>query len=322
MDQARRLVSWITVEPVELLYVLMFTTSNVVRDNLFLDKVCLLDLDYSKEACYNLTHGIKTNKSISDDVQNHATDLEVIDGILVAIPAVLFSLFVGAWSDANGRKAVLIWPFVGNILSFIFYIINYYWFEDIPTLFLLLGSVAGLTGGYVVLNIGLYGYISDITSTENRTMRLSILNGVFSAGYVIGIYFFKSQNGQNFHLKAGIIYSKFLGTTLGGKLYKAFGNYYLNFGISIAFGILGLLYALFITKESIQKPPDENNPEETRRAFFDFKNVGESLQVAFKPRPGHGRLHVVLLIINFAIFMFCLNTFHYDYLLVINRYEI
>jgi len=42
----RYALSWITVEPVEFLYCLMFTTSNVVRDNLFILKVCQLDLGY------------------------------------------------------------------------------------------------------------------------------------------------------------------------------------------------------------------------------------------------------------------------------------
>ena len=284
-----RIVSWITVEPVELFYVLMFTTSNVVRDNLILDKICLLDLKYPSDACYNLTHGGAIDNEIKVAVQNKAADLEVIDGILVALPAVLFSLFVGAWSDANGRKLVLILPFIGNILSFVIYIANYYWFDHLPAAQLLWGSVAGLTGGYVCLNIGLYGYVSDVTNTEDRTMRLSILNGIFSAGYV-------------------------LGTTLGGKLYKAFNNYYLNFGISIGFGLLGILYTMIRVPESIQA--HDNNG---RGRFFDIQNVKESLNVAFKPRPNHGRLHVILLIINFAIFMFCLNTLHYDYLLVMNR---
>ena len=289
MEVVKRSLSWITVEPVEFFYVLMFTTSNVVRDNLFLDKVCLLDFNYTSEACYNLTHGLKVDKNISDNVQDQATSMEVIDGILMALPAVIFSLFVGAWSDANGRRAVLIIPFLGNILSFIVYIVSYHWFTQIPPWHLLWGSVAGLTGGYVCLNIGLYGYVSDVTTAENRTMRLSILNGVFSAGYVIG-------------------------TTLGGKLYTAYGNYYLNFGISIGFGIIGLLYATFIIKESVLP-----NPTSQKTRFFDIKNVTESLKVALKSRPHHGRVHVILLILNFAVFMFCLNTSHYDYLLVINR---
>ena len=88
-------INWITVEPVEFLYVLMFTLSNVVRDNLFLDKVCLLDFKFSPESCYNLTHGQEVHKNISDAVQSSVTDLEVLDGILVALPALVFSLFVG-----------------------------------------------------------------------------------------------------------------------------------------------------------------------------------------------------------------------------------
>lgn len=250
-----------------------------------------MTLKYPEEFCYNLTHGLQTNKNLSDSVQNEAANLEVVDGILLALPAVIFSLFVGAWSDSNGRKAVLVIPFIGNILSFLIYIANYYFFEIDP-LHLLWGSVAGVTGGYVCLNIGLYGYVSDVSTAENRTTRLSILNGVFSAGYVIG-------------------------TSLGGKLYKIYGNYYLNFGISIGFGVAGMIYAIFITKETIIH---EDIGREKRR-FFDFKNVTESLSVAFKSRPNNGRLHVILLIINFSIFMFCLNTFHYDYLLVINRYN-
>ncbi len=35
---------------------LMFTTSNVVRDNLFIEKCCRLDLNLTEEVCYNMTH--------------------------------------------------------------------------------------------------------------------------------------------------------------------------------------------------------------------------------------------------------------------------
>ena len=68
-------------------------------------------------------------------------------------------------------------------------------------------------------------------------------------------------------------------------------------------------------------PVVRSSIEQPKRSFFDLKNVTESLSVALKPRPNYGRLHVILLIINFSIFMFCMNTFHYDYLLVIKRYK-
>lgn len=48
-----------SAETVQFLYCLMFTTSNIVRDNLFQDKVCQLDFGYSPEECHNLTHGVR-----------------------------------------------------------------------------------------------------------------------------------------------------------------------------------------------------------------------------------------------------------------------
>ena len=120
---------------------------------------------------------------------------------------------------------------------------------------------------------------------------MSILNGVFSLGYVVG-------------------------TTLGGKLYKKYANYYLNFGISCGLSIIGVMYTLIFVKESIVI---DEETKITRKGFFNFYNVKESLRTAFKSRPGSGRVRVILLIVNFAIFMFPMNTTHYDYLLVMNR---
>ena len=122
-------------------------------------------------------------------------------------------------------------------------------------------------------------------------MRMSILNGVFSAGYVVG-------------------------TTLGGKLYKKFASYYLNFGISCGLSVMGILYTLLFIRESVII---DEETKHRRKGFFNIENVTDSLRTAFKSRPGSGRVRVILLVINFAIFMFPLNTTHYDYLLVMNR---
>jgi hypothetical protein len=119
------------------------------------------------------------------------------------------------------------------------------------------------------------------------------LNGVFSAGYVVG-------------------------TSLGGKLYQSYENYYLNFGISIGLGLLGILSGVLV-KESVRLNPTATDGNVAGRGFFDIGNLKESLTTSFKWRPNSGRIHVILLVLNFAIFMFCLNTNHYDYLLVINK---
>jgi hypothetical protein len=78
---------------------------------------------------------------------------------------------IGPRSDVHGRKLLLIVPFIGNLLSFAAYMLNYHFFFELPTLHLLWGSVVGLSGSYICLNLGLYGYLSDISTPEDRTMR-------------------------------------------------------------------------------------------------------------------------------------------------------
>ena len=91
-------------------------------------------------------------------------------------------------SDQHGRKLLLVIPFIGNLLSFLAYIINYYFFYELATPHLLWGSVVGLSGGYICLNLGLYGYLSDVTTSEDRTMRLSIL--VVFKRLPLGMFFY------------------------------------------------------------------------------------------------------------------------------------
>ncbi len=286
------LVSWITVEPVEFLYCLMFTTSYVVRDNLFILKVCRLDFDYSMEVCLNYTEDGEAEDDVVENVQDRVAELEMWDGILVAIPSAFFCLFVGNWSDYHGRKLLLVLPFIGNIASYLAYMLNYWLFYELNTNWLLLASVVyGLTGAYQCLNMGLYGYVSDVTTREDRTMRLSLLNGVFSLAYVIG-------------------------NTMGSRIYEANPNYYLIFGISCGIGVLAIIYSLLL-KESVHSTKEQKK----QHKLLDIENAKQCMQTALKKRPGRGRLHVILLIANFALFMFPLNTSHYDYLLTQLRYD-
>ena len=118
------------------------------------------------------------------------------------------------------------------------------------------------------MNIFIQYIAGDITDSKNRTMRMSILNGVFSLGYVVG-------------------------TTLGGKLYKRYANYYLNFGISCGLSMLGVIYTLCFIKESLTI---DEETKRTRKGFFNFDNVIESLKTAFKPRTGSGRIRIILLL--------------------------
>ncbi len=156
-----------------------------------------------------------------------------------------------------------------------------------------MGSVAGLFGGYQCLNLALYGYVSDVSSLEDRTMRLSILNGVFSLGYVVG-------------------------TQIGSQLYVAVKDFYSIFSLSCLMGVIAILYTIFIVEESVRR--DQSDPDDDYRPY-DLSNVVASLRTAFKWRPNGDRTRLLLLIANFTIFMLPLNSNRFDYLLFQLRFK-
>ena len=115
--------------------------------------------------------------------------------------------------------------------------------------YLLLGAIYGCFGGYQCFNLGLYGAVSDVSSVADRTTRLSILNGVFSLGYVVG-------------------------TQIGSAMYTNVGNFYAIFGLSCLFGVAGILYTVFIVKESVIR--EETSDEEY--SPWDLSNLAASFR--------------------------------------------
>ena len=138
-----------------------------------------------------MTHGLSVDDEYLEEVQKTVTDLEVYDGILVAIPSVIFCLFLGAWSDTHGRKIILVLPFVGNFVAFVAYMINYAFFDELGIYHLLWGSTVGMFGGYIGLNIALYGYIGNILiiSQLNNGLAYVSLLYVTKYSYIFGILF-------------------------------------------------------------------------------------------------------------------------------------
>ena len=119
-----------------------------------------------------MTHGLPVDDDYIDNVQKKVADLEVYDGILVALPSVVFCLFLGAWSDTHGRKIILILPFIGNFVAFVAYMINYAFFYELGIYHLLWGSTVGMFGGYIGLNIALYGYIGRASLVKFNALQL------------------------------------------------------------------------------------------------------------------------------------------------------
>ena len=221
---------------------------------------------------------------IQTRVQEKVSVLKTAEGAMMTAPAIFFSLFAGAYSDRRGRRLLIALPFLGNILSYLAMAANLHWWEELRAEYLLISGVAGLTGGYVCFNIGVYSYMADITTSTTRTYRMSILNGIFSLGFVGGI-------------------------SLGSRITQ----YWIVFLLSSLFGSLGLLYTLLVLRE----PRDVTEGTEGKiSALLDCSHIRDCARTAFGRRDSGGhRAFVLVLLAAFLSLALCLNTGDFDYLM-------
>ena len=151
--------------------------------NLLIEKVCLTNLQLDEQICANLKNHTKEEV----EVQKLAASLGMYLSIMSALPAVIVSLFLGPWSDVNGRKPLMIFPMIGTILTQVIYIVNTY-LSFLRAEYILLTSIGSLFGGFTGFLIGVYSYIADVSSGRSRTSRIALLDLFVFMGFPVGTF--------------------------------------------------------------------------------------------------------------------------------------
>ena len=90
-----------------------------------------------------MTNGDFVNQINIDNVQKRVADLEVYNAIIPVLPTAIFCLFLGAWSDAHGRKPIIVIPFVSSIAMEIIHMLNYAFIAEMNIYHLLWDGVLG-----------------------------------------------------------------------------------------------------------------------------------------------------------------------------------
>ncbi|XP_045446283.1 proton-coupled folate transporter-like [Melitaea cinxia] len=261
----------ISVEPILAGLIIPSMLAKLAIQNLNLDKACRVRLNYTDEICDSLIVRKGNLTFYEGEVQKVISNIETWKSIVqTALPTILV-IFMGAWSDRTGnRKLCILLPIFGEFLVCISNILSTYFFYEISieVTMVLEALCPALTGGWVMVYLGVFSYISDITDEESRTFRVGLVNLCMTAGIPIG-------------------------TALSGILLNIWGYY----GIFLLSGTIYLITFTYgcIFLKSKTKPGIEQSGKGKVLTFSDlFTLVKETVAVAFKKRDGNMRKKIIL----------------------------
>lgn len=267
----------ITVEPMLACYIMPSVLAGLATQNLNLEKACRVNMAYGNEVCDALTRRETQNYTIEEaTVQQLVAKMAAWKTVIQSLLPCLLILFWGSWSDRHGRrKPCMLIPVIGEFMGAVGLILCTY-FENVPmeVAGITEALFPGLTGGWFTMMMGVFSYIADITTEEERTLRIGILNVCFSLGVPFGMAF-------------------------SGILLKKIG-FYGVFTTSATLYLLSFLYGCFILKEPQRKTKQELEKTTQKNLladFFDKKHVVETFRVAFKTGQNQRRLRVIMLMI-------------------------
>ncbi|XP_048002293.1 proton-coupled folate transporter-like [Leguminivora glycinivorella] len=275
-EKLKCLRSNITVEPIMAGMILPAALGKLATQNLNLAKACLVKLNYGPEICNPLIDKNGSNLiEYEREVQKVISSVETWRSIIHTALPTLVVMFMGAWSDRTGnRKICMLLPIFGDLLMTVSNIVSSILFYEIPVEVTMLLEVLfpAITGGYVTSFIGVFSYISDISTPETRTFRIGMVNLCLTTGILIG-------------------------TSLSGLLLKYCG-YVGTFVISGCLYLMTMIYGYVCLKSN-------TNPAKVDIKKFKFSELlslqKDTISVVTKKRQGDVKLMITLHLLVVAI---------------------
>ncbi|XP_028981754.1 thymic stromal cotransporter homolog [Diachasma alloeum] len=271
-------VMYVSVEPTMWLYMMAYMVTSVVEQAFFVHKACRVNHGFSEEVCKN----ISANETVKDVVQRTVSNFHQWNNIAGHVVPIILALFFGNWSDRRGRKLPLVIGLLGKVIYSGMVVVNALvpkW--DVFMIIYTASIPMGMLGGDVAIFGSCFAYISDVSSVQRRTFRVTLLDIVYLSTMPTGIA---------------------LGSYLFTSVFN--GSYAIMFSINTSLLILAVIYSLIVLKWQTnprQQPLNGMNPFTD---FFDKEHVIATVKTLSKRRPKFSRLHLWILFIAMTLYTF------------------
>ena len=139
LEKLKFIFANITLEPVFFLFAFNFGFWVLAANQLYVDKMCQVNLNHSKEICDD----IYSHREIQLDNQESVTRLQRTSRIVQALPPLVYALVAGPWCDKHGRKPLIIISIFGYAIANTVFLINTIWWYELKAEYLLLECLQG-----------------------------------------------------------------------------------------------------------------------------------------------------------------------------------
>lgn len=274
-------LDFITVEPTLYLYMMAFMITSVLENAFFVDKACRVNHHLNDTVCGDIAN--KAYSDLNREVQVTVSNFNLWNDIAGHTGQIILALFMGAWSDKRGRKMPLLIGLIGKFYYSVMVVVNSMqttW----PVEYIVYTATLPMafTGADVAIFAAAFSYLVDVSSSENRTLRVTLLEVIYLSTMPTGIA---------------------LGSYLFRKVFNK--SYTMMFTLNAILMFLAIVYSLLRLQ---WRTTNEQSPLPKLRYilcdFFDYNHVVFTFKTVFKERTANRRRYLLLLITMMGLYTF------------------
>lgn len=263
-----------SVEPIVALYILANVAGSILIQQYIYRKIWENETNSSYTDNQNRSNCYKNHSSHTkrQEVQEKSSRYFMYMNLVQFIPGLIVTLILGGFSDRYGRKLFVLLPSIGAVITSLANLAVAYFSWSINILFIPT-ILAACLGGFPALFGGAFAYVADVSSSEQKNMRMALLDMIVGVTGGIGAL------SSGYFLKAT------------GFSWPFLTIFFIN--------LVNIAYIIFFFEESAQV---SRNEQDQTSVYDKVKEILFSIVIIFTSSDFEKRVQIVLLLLAVSTF--------------------